>query len=187
MTSDAIAQFLSATITGLVVGLGVVFLNRNSETIKQFQILKMSAYSDFIRGIAGLAILQNEPIEEMREHVSRGREYKALVADAKARIAIYGDETVVSSLAQFLRGGSILDTPERNKEFTSVCQKMRADDSAAPPSNISDETADDYASNQMNSTSFRWPSKWKSMASRMSCCVSFFVFPVVTSPGRSGT
>lgn len=71
---------------------------------------------DFVRGVASLAVLQKKPLDSEAEFL-KGNELIMLVADAKARIALYGSTSVVSSLAQFLRGGVVLDTPERAKEF----------------------------------------------------------------------
>ena len=117
---------LTAAIIAALVSLLVVFFTSDTETIKHFRALRTAAYVDFIRGIAGLAILQKRGIESEQEY-AREEEMNILVADAKARIAIYGGELVVSSLAKFMRGGAVLDTPERIQEFTKVCQKMRND------------------------------------------------------------
>lgn len=114
-----------------IVSLAVVYLGRRSETIRQLQILRTAAYVDFIRAVAGLAALQKEPVQE-REHFLKGSELIMLLADAKSRIAIYGSESVVSAMANFLRAGSILDTPERAREFTAVCQRMRNDGRSKP-------------------------------------------------------
>ena len=121
-----------------IVSLAIVFLTRRSEAIKHFESIRTTAYVDFIRGIAGLAIMQRSPVQEGKEQFLRGMESKILVADAKARIAIYGSEPVVSLLANFLRGGAILDTPERAREFTAVCQKMRSD-GRPRPKKVTDE------------------------------------------------
>jgi hypothetical protein len=118
-------QFASAAL-GALVTLLVVLLTRETETVKHFRALRTSAYVDFIRGIAGLAIFQKRGIESEQEN-ARGKEMLILVTDAKARIAIYGGESVVSSLARFMRGEAVLDTPERAREFTRVCQQMRND------------------------------------------------------------
>ncbi|MBZ5695416.1 MAG: hypothetical protein LAN36_08635 [Acidobacteriia bacterium] len=119
-----------------IVSISVVFLGRRSETIRQLQTLRTAAYVDFIRAVAGLASLQKETVQQ-REHFLKGWELKMLLADAKARIAIYGGEAVVSSMASFLRGDPILDSPERAKEFTAICQKMR-DDSRPKPGEVND-------------------------------------------------
>jgi hypothetical protein len=113
-------------LVAAIVSISVVFLARRSETIRQLQALRAAAYVDFIRAVAGLANLQKDTLQE-KEHFLKGWELTMLLADAKARIAIYGSESVVSSMANFLRAGSVLDSPERAKEFTAVCQKMRAD------------------------------------------------------------
>jgi hypothetical protein len=115
-----------AAFVAAVVSLSVVFLGRRSETLKHLQSLRTSAYADFIRAVAGLAVIQKEPVQQ-REHFLKGWELKMLLAGANARIAIYGSNTVVSSLAEFLRGEPVLDSPQRAKEFAAVCQKMRAD------------------------------------------------------------
>jgi hypothetical protein len=124
--SVAVLVPIVSAIVAAIVSLSVVFLSRRSETIKHLQSLRIAAYVDFIRGVAGLGVLQHESIQS-KEHFVKGLELKMLVADAKSRIAIYGSESVASSLAQFLRGGNVLDSPERARAFTAVCQRMRGD------------------------------------------------------------
>jgi hypothetical protein len=124
-------------LVAAIVSLTVVYLGRRSETIKQLQVLRTAAYVDFIRAVAGLAALQKEPVQE-REHFLKGTELIMLLADAKSRIAIYGSESVVAAMANFLRAGSVLDTPKRAKEFTAVCQKMRSD-SRPKPGEVTDQ------------------------------------------------
>jgi len=114
---------ISAAVAA-AVSIAIVFLGRRSETIKQVQAMRTAAYADFIRGIANLAIIQREPVQG-REQLLKAWEAKMLVADAKARIAIYGSESVAASLAHFLRGGAVLDTAERARTFVGVCQEMR--------------------------------------------------------------
>jgi hypothetical protein len=75
--------------------------------------------------------MQKRPMDSKEEFL-KGWEMQLLVADARARIAIYGSESVVSSLANFLRAGNTLDSPERANEFTEICQQMRNDRSAKP-------------------------------------------------------
>lgn len=123
-------------LIGAIVGIWVVFLGRRSEIIRQLQALRTAAYVDFIRAVAGLANLQKTTVQE-KEHFTKGLELTMLLADAKARIAIYGSQPVVSSMASFLRAGSVLDSPERAKEFTAVCQKMR-DDGRRKPGKVTD-------------------------------------------------
>ncbi len=125
MQLNLVVTIVPATIAA-IVSVAVVLLTRRSETIKHLESLKTSAYVDFIRGVAGLGLIQKEPVQS-KEHFLKGWDLKLLVADSKSRIALYGGESVVNSLAEFLRGGTALDSPERAKEFMTVCRKMRAD------------------------------------------------------------
>jgi len=126
-------------VIAAIVSIAIVFLSRRSETKKHLESLRTDAYVDFIRGVAGLAVLQSHSPEGEKDYL-RGVELTALVADAKARIALYGGESVVSSLATFLRAGAVLDSTERATEFTAICQKMR-NDTRPRPGNISDHDA----------------------------------------------
>ena len=121
-------QIVSAMIGAAVVIIAVL-LTRRSETMKHFQSLRTAAYADFIRGVAGLAVMQRRSPQSEEEFI-KGQEMVVLVADAKARIAIYGSQSVVGSLASLLRGGQTLDSPERTQAFTEICRKMRNDRSA---------------------------------------------------------
>lgn len=118
-------QILSVAVAA-VVSILVVLLTRKSETIKHFQELRSEAYVDFIRGIAGLAIIQKREAEAGQEYI-KGEEMLILVTNAKARIALYGSASVISSLARFLRGGAALDSPERAEAFMKICLTMRND------------------------------------------------------------
>lgn len=131
-----VATQSDSALIAAAVSLAAIYLGRRSETLKQLESIKTAAYADFIRAIAGLAILQRQAQQE-KEHLVKGSELQMLLADAKARIAIYGGESVVSALSDFLRGGPFLDSPERAKAFTAVCQKMRGD--SRPPGKVSDQ------------------------------------------------
>lgn len=62
-----------------------------------------------------------------RTHFKNSGDSQSLVADAKARIAIYVSPDAVQRLASFVRKGAVLDTPERWKEFAAICQAFRRD------------------------------------------------------------
>ena len=128
---NSTALYWVPAVIAAVVSLAVVFLSRRSETKKHLESLRTTAYVDFVRGVAGLAVLQKGPIDSKEEFL-KGAELTILVADAKARIALYGSTSVVSSMANFLRAGVVLDSPERGKEFTAICQKMRGDTRPRP-------------------------------------------------------
>jgi hypothetical protein len=123
-------SFVSAAIAAIVT-VSVVFLSRRSETKKHLESLRTTAYVDFVRGVAGLAVLNRRTVDSHEEFL-KGQDLTILVADAKARIALYGSISVVSSLAKFLRAGLVLDSPQRCREFTSICQKMRNDTRPKP-------------------------------------------------------
>jgi hypothetical protein len=126
---NPLASLIPAIISGcfaIAVSLGAIFLSRRSETIQLHESLKAGAYSDFARGIASLAILQKHPVDDQAAAL-QGRTFMILVADAKARIAIYGGEQPIAGLARFLRAGNVLDSPERTRAFTAICQQFRND------------------------------------------------------------
>src|SRR5690348_3619994 len=83
------AQYLVPALIAAIVSVMVVFLSRRSETKKHLELLRTTAYVDFVRGVAGLAVLQKRPIDTKEEFL-KGNELTMLVADAKARIALYG-------------------------------------------------------------------------------------------------
>jgi hypothetical protein len=114
------AQTLLTFVVGLAAG---TYLSRRTEKLRQLETLRSSAYADFIRGVAGLATTQRGATVSLGDEVK----FRSLVADAQARIAIYGSRTVAACLARFLRGGAVLDTDERAEAFCTVCSKMRED------------------------------------------------------------
>jgi len=126
MGSVVVTVPILSAIVAAIVSLSIVFLGRRSETIKQLQSLRIAAYVDFIRSVSGLAVVGREPVQS-KEHLLKEWELRMLLADAKSRIAIYGSQIVASSLAEFLRDGNVLNSPERARAFTAVCQKMRGD------------------------------------------------------------
>ncbi len=132
MSANYIVPVVSVSVSA-IVSILVVFLGRRSETVKLQQSLKTTAYVDFIRGVAGLAILQSHTVQDQELQREGGR-LRMLVADAKARIAIYGGPAVVGAMARFLRGGAVLDTPGRAKSFAAICQSFRNDSSPKPGS-----------------------------------------------------
>jgi hypothetical protein len=95
--------FTQTSLTFVAAGLGLIFgafLTRRTERYKQLQSLRAAAYVDFLRGVSKLGIVQKESV-------------RMTVADAKARIAIYGSRNVVRSLSAFMDGGAVLNTSER--------------------------------------------------------------------------
>jgi hypothetical protein len=100
--------FVAATL-GAFLG---AFLTRRTERFKHLQELRSAAYIDFVRGVANAS------------HQSGG---VAQVADARARIAIYGGESVVRSLSEFIARGGQTTNQNGMRAFAELCQAMRAE------------------------------------------------------------
>ncbi|MGB7585521.1 MAG: hypothetical protein WBM11_11795 [Terriglobales bacterium] len=102
---QTVVTFVAATL-GAFLG---AFLTRRTERFKHLQELRSASYTDFLRGVANAA------------------GGKALVADARARIAVYGEESVVRSLSHFLALGGQTQNDEGTRAFAELCQSMRAE------------------------------------------------------------
>ena len=108
-------------IVGVLIGATIQYtLTKRAEQTKHLRELQTSAYVDFIRSIAGIAT------SGKHNDAARQLENTILLADAKARIAIYGDAAVVAAAAQFFRGTSALHTPEEQDAFLKIVAAMRA-------------------------------------------------------------
>jgi hypothetical protein len=119
--------FTQTSLTFVAAALGAIFgafLTRWTDRYKRLQELRTAAYVDFIRGIAALAAVQHDTLRDDRNLLEE-RTAKITVADAKARIAIYGSKAVVKALSRFLDGGAVLDTEERMHKFAEMCVLMR--------------------------------------------------------------
>ena len=119
--------FVQTALTCVAAALGAVFgafITRWTDKYKQLLSLGADAYVDFLRGVAKLGIVQKDSLRD-QESLMEERDGKITVADAKARIAIYGSRRVVRSLSTFMDGGAVLDTSERQRSFAEMCQLMR--------------------------------------------------------------
>ena len=97
---NANATIIAAFVgfVGLIVGgYAQYFYGRRAEVTKQLQSLKNQAYVDFVKSVAGVAIAQKAQNKE------KELEFSILLADAKSRIAVYGDKEVVEGIATFYR------------------------------------------------------------------------------------
>jgi hypothetical protein len=108
-----LTQLIAQPVVTLVVGalLGAV-LTRRIERLKHLQELRSAAYADFLRGVG------------MAAESGGGR---ALVADSRARIAIYGGKNVVHSISEFIALGGQTCNPEGMQAFSQLCMSMRAE------------------------------------------------------------
>jgi len=86
---------------------------------RRYEDLKASAYVDFCKATAALAISQR--------YKNKDREFDANIAlaDAKARIAIYGSPEVASALGVFFKEHAQLSSPEALVCFVGAMDLMR--------------------------------------------------------------
>jgi hypothetical protein len=120
-------------VIGVVIGALLQFLlSKKNETKKQQDLLKISAYTDLIKGLAGMAISRKykDSIKEM--------EFKILVADAKSRICVYGDDTVIEKISYYLKMGGTLNSIDSEKAFVDIIVEIRKNHIGSIDLNIND-------------------------------------------------
>ncbi|RAI57295.1 hypothetical protein [Roseicella frigidaeris] len=94
---------------------------RFSELEKAQRSAHFETYAEFWSA-TGVLVLAQRAKDETAE-----RQALARLAAAKGRIALHGSERVIALLAEFDRGGAILDTPERCARFIEAILAMRQD------------------------------------------------------------
>ncbi len=107
-------------IIGVITGaLLQAFFNRQNQKVHHLSELQNNAYSDFLNAASKIAVAQrNNQRNVVTEELSN-------LADAKARICVYGDPNVVNHLASFLRNGGTLQTEREILSFTRLCIEIR--------------------------------------------------------------
>ncbi|WP_255991135.1 hypothetical protein [Chitinolyticbacter albus] len=109
---------LTALSTALLMALVNHRLSRNSNKTAKKTEIRSQSYVDFLKCVAELARVQ--PHADQSAALAR-------LADAKARIAIYGDPGVIRKLASFDRKHNHLDSEEALNDFVEVALAMRLD------------------------------------------------------------
>jgi hypothetical protein len=105
-------------LVGVVLGAMLQFwLSRVAEREKHTDALQTQAYADYLRAVAAAAHWRSN--EELRD-AHRDN------ADAKARIAVYGDTSVIEALARFEDAGANLSTERSRQAFISLVSCMRS-------------------------------------------------------------
>jgi ATP-dependent protease HslVU (ClpYQ) peptidase subunit len=120
------------TVTQLIIQISVTFvaayfgafLARRTEKFKHLQELRSAAYADFVRGVAQAAERAQSDGMPTTPEQPRGM---ALVADSRARIAIYGGKDVVHSLSEFIALGAQTCNSDGMQAFANLCRSMRAE------------------------------------------------------------
>jgi|SRR6185437_8671838 len=115
----SIYQFLIQILVTFAAAFLGAFLTRRTETFKHLQELRSTAYADFVRGVATAA--------EQSHSGNTGKGGMAFVADSRARIAIYGGENVVHSLAKFIALGAQTCNREGMQAFADLVRMMRGE------------------------------------------------------------
>jgi hypothetical protein len=119
--------FVQTALTFVAAGLGAIFgafLTRRTERFKHLQELRSAAYVDFLRGFAKVGRAQSDTMRDERSNLEE-LEGRVIVTDSRSRIAIYGSEAVVRSLAKFVDLGTQSRTPEGMRAFAELCVLMR--------------------------------------------------------------
>ena len=99
-------------VAGVVVGATLQYaLSRRTEARKQRQMLRDQAYVDYLRAVADAAHIRSD--EDARNAF-------AAAANAKARIAVYGEPHVIQALAEFEVSGAQLAGAEGRRRFVDL-------------------------------------------------------------------
>lgn len=110
------------SLIGLVVGATLQFLfSRYLDNKKHQRDLRAKAYADYLQCVSEHANLG------YHRSSAEGRQLAAKTADAKCRISLYGDSTVISAFAKFERLGATMNTSEQCDAFTDMVAAMRQD------------------------------------------------------------
>ncbi|MFZ2445192.1 MAG: hypothetical protein WAW37_02450 [Syntrophobacteraceae bacterium] len=108
-------------VLGVVIGASLQFwFSRATTNWSRLQDRRIQAYVDFLKGVAGTAVAQR--FSDKKSEIDS----LALLADARARICVYGHSEVITALASFSREtDSMLSSPTACRAFTGLIQVMR--------------------------------------------------------------
>ncbi len=117
---------MNAYVAAILPVLGVVFgavlhfwFSRNSADWSRFQDKRVQAYVDFLKAVAGISQAQRFKDKKAEQ------ESAALLADARARIAVFGHSDVLAALAAFDRTDKMLTSPNACQAFTELVRTVR--------------------------------------------------------------
>lgn len=106
-----------ATLTALLMAFVNYRLSRSTNKTAKKTEVRAQSYIDFIKCISELA---HASPQERKQAIAK-------LADAKARIVIYGDSAVIKELANFDRAHKELNTNESYEAFLKIALEMRRD------------------------------------------------------------
>lgn len=114
MDNWAIALF---PLAGVVIGAMLQFLlSRTRERENRAELLQAEAYADYLRAVAAAA--------HSRSNEDLAAAFRG-AADAKARIAVYGDTSVIRALARFEIAGATIANEASRSAFIDLVLAMR--------------------------------------------------------------
>jgi hypothetical protein len=112
----AIMSFL-----GVVIGASLQYLfTRYLETQRHLRELRSNAYLDYFRSVS-------EQVHSADHQQLEDRDPLGKLADAKARICLYGSREVVHTFAIFENLGAALSSAQQRTAFVAMVAAMRAD------------------------------------------------------------
>jgi hypothetical protein len=115
------------SLIGLIVGAVLQFLfSRYLDNKKHQRDLRAKAYADYLQCVSENANLGHQ------KNSTEWRQLCAKTADAKCRISLYGDSTVITDFANFERLGASMNTNEQCRAFTELVAAMRKDTLGGP-------------------------------------------------------
>lgn len=121
-------------LLGIILGAVATYIfGLRAEARRNYQKLRNDAYTDFIKSTALIAIYQRAKDD------ARETDAMALMADAKARIVVFGGAAVGDAIARFFRTYGALTSPAAMSSFVQIIASMRAenpgdgDGKALPP------------------------------------------------------
>lgn len=109
-----------ASLTALVLAYINYRLNRRIDKKSKKTDMRAQSYIDFINCVSILAQISEENTSDKRDVLMR-------LADAKTRIAVYGDRSVIKELADFDRTFGKIDSEEACDAFMKIIYEMRVD------------------------------------------------------------
>lgn len=109
-----------ASLTTLFLAYINYRLNRRIDKKSKKTDMRAQSYIDFVNSVSRLAQISKGNMTNRREILMR-------LADAKTRIAIYGDRSVIKALASFDKNFQKLESKESHDAFMKIIYEMRAD------------------------------------------------------------
>lgn len=107
-------------ILGILLGASVqFFFNKKTEDSRHLKLLQTQAYVDFMKGLSGMGRAQFFKDKE------KEKEFTILLADARARISIYGSERGIKKLAELFRKYDAVSSESEIAAYSELIKIMR--------------------------------------------------------------